>query len=83
MTIKLSEEELRSVATVIGTEGFRTIEALIRWQLEAQQNTENITGDPFRDGILKGESRGRKQDLLLFKTLKDMIAEREKNGAGN
>jgi hypothetical protein len=58
---------------IINEKGFHIIEGIIRKQLIAMNDLENVTGDSFMDGILKGQSTGRKMDLLLFDNLRKEI----------
>ena len=71
--MKTDIADLALIAMIINEKGFHIIEGIIRKQLIAMNDLENVTGDSFMDGILKGQSTGRKMDLLLFDNLRKEI----------
>lgn len=75
--MKTDVSELALINLVIHEKGFHIIEGIIRQQLIKMQDLENITGDSFMDGVLKGQATGRKMDLLLFENLRREIKEME------
>lgn len=76
--MKTDAADLALIAMVIHERGFHIIEGIIRKQLVAMNDLENVTGDSFMDGVLKGQSTGRKMDLLLFENLRKEIKEMNK-----
>ena len=76
--MKTDASDLALIAMVINEHGFNLIEGMIRQQLIKMQDLENITGDSFMDGILKGQATGRKMDLLMFSNLRKEIKEMNK-----
>jgi hypothetical protein len=76
--MKTDAADLATIAMVINEHGFNLIEGMIRQQLIKMQDLENITGDSFMDGILKGQATGRKMDLLMFSNLRKEIKEMNK-----
>lgn len=75
--MKTPIEELQLISMVINEHGFNLIEGIIRKQLIAMSDLENVTGDSFMDGILKGQATGRKADLFLFESLRKEIKQME------
>jgi len=75
--MKTDAADLALIAMVINEKGFHVYEGIIRQQLIKMQDLENITGDSFMDGILKGQATGRKMDLLLAQNLRKEIKEME------
>ncbi len=76
--MKTDAADLALIAMVINEHGFNLIEGIIRKQLIAMNDLENVSGDSFMDGVLKGQSTGRKMDLLLFENLRREIKEMNK-----
>jgi hypothetical protein len=76
--MKTDAADLVLIAMVINEKGFSIIEGIIRKQLIAMNDLEGVTGDTFMDGILKGQSTGRKMDLLLFDNLRKEIKKNNK-----
>jgi hypothetical protein len=77
--MKTDIADLALIAMVINEHGFNLIESIIRKQLASMNDLENISGNSFMDGVLKGQSTGRKMDLLLFENLRNEIKELNKD----